>query len=195
MRNVECGMWRAFRNFSLLTALVASCQSDRYQIDGFARQLEQGDTICIVLENKPERLLGMAIVDQGKFYVTGTTETSRFCKAYLSRMKDCNASFLLEPGTIALELNLPPKPSRVSGTKLNNQWQQLNDSIQRMGYELFKLATTKDTCDQATYRAKLQAIDSLHRRMSACIENTARRNADNPLGQYIEENYKAPEFE
>jgi hypothetical protein len=64
-----------------------------------------------------------------------------------------------------------------------------------MGYELFKLATTKDTCDQATYRAKLQAIDSLHRRMSACIENTARRNADNPLGQYIEENYKAPEFE
>ena len=27
-----------------------------------------------------------------------------------------------------------------------------------------------------------------------CILNTARRNSDNPLGQYINENYKAPEF-
>ena len=187
-------MWRAIFSFSLLVSLF-SCQSDAYHIQGYARQLNQNDTICIVLENEPERMLGKAIVNDGKFSVTGHTDTILFCKAYLSRMKDCNASFLLEPGTIALELNLPPKPSRVSGTKLNNQWQQLNDSIQRMGYELFKLATTKDTCDQATYRAKLQAIDSLHRRMSACIENTARRNADNPLGQYIEENYKAPEFE
>ena len=186
---------KLFYGLAVAGIMLCSCQSDRYQINGFARQLKQGDTICIVLENDPKRLLGLAIVDQGRFYLTGTTETSRFCKAYLNRMKDCNASFLLEPGTIALELNLPPKPSRVSGTKLNNQWQQLNDSIQRMGSELFKLATRKDTCNEATHRARLQAIDSLHRRMSACIENTARRNADNPLGQYIEENYKAPEFE
>lgn len=174
--------------------MFCSCQSDRYQIDGFARQLEQGDTICIVLENEPERFLGTAIVHQGKFSVTGTTDTILFCRAYLSRMKDCNASFLLEPGTIALELNLPPKPSRASGTRLNNQWQQLNDSIQRMGTELIKLASTKSPCDEETHRSKLQTIDSLHRRMSACIENTAKRNADNPLGQYIKENYKAPEF-
>jgi len=178
---------KLFYGLAAAGIMLCSCQSDRYQINGFARQLEQGDTICIVLENEPE-------LDQGKFYMTGTTETSRFCKAYLNRMKDCNASFLLEPGTIALELNLPPKPSRVSGTRLNNQWQQLNDSIQRMGTELIKLATTKSLCDEAMHRSKLQTIDSLHRRMSACIENTARRNADNPLGQYIKENYKAPEF-
>lgn len=186
---------RSFIGLAAAGMTLCSCQSDCYQIDGFARQLEQGDTICIVLENEPEQLIGTAIVHQGKFNVTGTTDTILFCKAYLSRMKECNASFMLEPGIIAIELNLPPKPSRISGTRLNNQWQQLNDSIQRMGSELFKLATRKDTCDEATHRARLQAIDSLHRRMSACIENTARRNADNPLGQYIEENYKAPEFE
>lgn len=174
--------------------MLCSCQSDRYQIDGFARQLEQGDTICIVLDDEPERVLGKAVVDQGKFGISGTTETVLFCKAYLSRMKDCSVNFMLESGTITLELNLPPKASRISGTRLNNQWQQLNDSIQRMGTELIQLATTLPPTDETTHRIKLQAIDSLHRRMSECIINTAQRNADNPLGQYIKENYKAPEF-
>ena len=174
--------------------VLCSCQSDRYQIEGYARQLEQGDTICFVLENEPERLLGSAIVNDGRFSVAGTTDTVLFCKAYLSRMKECNVNFMLEPGNITLELNLPPKPSIVSGTKLNNQWQQLNDSIQHLGTELIRLATAKIPNDETTHLARLRAIDSLHRKMSDCILNTARRNADNPLGQYIEENYKAPEF-
>ena len=187
-------MWRAIFNFSLLVSLF-SCQSDAYHIQGYARQLNQNDTICIVLENEPERMLGKAIVNDGKFSVTGHTDTILFCKAYLNRMKNCSVDFMLEPGNITLELNLPPKPSRTSGTKLNNQWQQLNDSIQRMGTKLINLVVSaKTSTDEETHQARLQAIDSLHRRMSDCIVNTARRNADNPLGQYIEKNYKAPEF-
>ena len=187
-------MRRAIFSFSLLVSLF-SCQSDAYHIQGYARQLNQNDTICIVLENEPERMLGKAIVNDGKFSVTGHTDTILFCKAYLNRMKNCNVDFMLEPGNITLELNLPPKPSRTSGTKLNNQWQQLNDSIQRMGTKLINLVVSAKTpADEVTHQARLQAIDSLHRRMSDCIVNTARRNADNPLGQYIEKNYKAPEF-
>ena len=178
-----------------ILASLFSCQSDGYHIQGFARQLEQGDTICIVLENEPERMLGKAIVVDGKFNVTGHTDTVLFCKAYLNRMKSCSVDFMLEPGNITLELNLPPQPPRTSGTKLNNQWQQLNDSIQRMGTKLISLvASAKTPTDEVTHKARLQAIDSLHRRMSDCIVNTARRNADNPLGQYIQTNYKAPEF-
>ena len=201
MWSEECGVRRALRNFSLFTfhlsLLVSlfSCQTDAYHIQGYARQLEQSDTICIVLENEPERMLGKAIVKDGKFSVTGHTDTILFCKAYLNRMKNCCVDFMLEPGNITLELNLPPKPSRTSGTKLNNQWQQLNDSIQRMGTKLINLVVSAKTpADEVTHQARLQAIDSLHRRMSDCIVNTARRNADNPLGQYIEKNYKAPEF-
>ena len=83
-------MWRAIFNFSLLASLF-SCQSDAYHIQGYARQLNQNDTICIVLENEPERMLGKAIVNDGKFSVTGHTDTILFCKAYLNRMRGLHA--------------------------------------------------------------------------------------------------------
>ena len=85
-------MWRAIFSFSLLVSLF-SCQSDAYHIQGYARQLNQNDTICIVLENEPERMLGKAIVNDGKFSVTGHTDTILFCKAYLNRMKNCSVDF------------------------------------------------------------------------------------------------------
>ena len=46
---------KLFYGLAAAGIMLCSCQSDRYQINGFARQLEQGDTICIVLENEPER--------------------------------------------------------------------------------------------------------------------------------------------
>jgi hypothetical protein len=81
----------------------------------------------------------------------------------------------------------------VSGTTINNSWQQLNDSIWILGQEVVKTSLLSVT-DSATQLLRVKTVDSLHRRMSDCILNTARRNSDNPLGQYINQNYKAPEF-
>ena len=179
---------------SLAGALFCACQTDSYHIKGFARELQQGDTICFVTDDKPERILGQAIVNEGTFSVNGTTDTNLMFRAYLKRMPECNVAFFLEPGNIALELNLPPRPSRVSGTMLNNGWQQMNDSVQRFGEQLITLSKDVGITTQDTHRSRLYTIDSLHRRMSACIINTARRNHGNALGRYIEENYKEPEF-
>ena len=106
----------------------------------------------------------------------------------------CQVSFFTEPGIITVELNSEPGTSRVSGTKLNNQWQQLTDSIALMGYQVAK-ALRHPAADSTAQKALAHYVDSLHRQMSACIQNTAQRNKDNPLGRYINENYKAPEFE
>ena len=179
---------------SLAGALFCACQTDSYHIKGFARELQQGDTICFVTDDKPERILGQAIVNEGTFSVNGTTDTNLMFRAYLKRMPECNVVFFLEPGNIALELNLPPRPSRVSGTMLNNGWQQMNDSVQRFGEQLITLSKDVGITTLDTHRSRLYTIDSLHRRMSACIINTARRNHGNALGRYIEENYTEPEF-
>jgi hypothetical protein len=102
-------------------------------------------------------------------------------------------SFFTEPGVTTIELNSEPGTSRVSGTKLNNEWQQLSDSIAIMGNQIAKLLR-HPAADTTAQKALANRVDSLHRRMSDCILHTAQRNKDNPLGKYINENYKAPEF-
>ena len=81
----------------------------------------------------------------------------------------------------------------VSGTKLNNEWQQLTDSVAILGNQVALLLRHPEA-DTTAQKALVTNVDSLHRKMSACILNTAQRNKDNPLGKYINENYKAPEF-
>ena len=174
--------------------VLVSCQSDFYLIKGFARQLQEGDTICLAFGEPSERILDKTIVSDGQFTFSGNTDTTLFCRAYLQSNPTCTVSFFLEPGNIAMEINLPPKSSRVSGTRLNNNWQQLNDSIKLIGAQLIKLSKETGFTDESCNRSRFRAIDSLHRKMSACIIHTARRNNDNALGRYIDINYKEPKF-
>ena len=174
--------------------MLGSCQSDSYQINGFTHHLQEGDTICLTTGDLPEKLLGHAIVNEGKFHITGTTDTTLLCQLYLKRETPCAVSFFLEPGTITVELTPPPAQSKVSGTKLNNAWQQLNDSVRYLGSQLIHLAKTAGEFSENAHLSRLRAIDSLHRKMSDCILNTAKRNHHNALGKYIQENYKEPEF-
>ena len=70
----------------------------------------------------------------------------------------------------------------------------MNDAIQRMGNKLFRIIERQDS-DSIVHLARLRAVDSLHREMSDLIVNTGQRNRDNPLGRFILENYKEPEFQ
>ena len=188
------------RHKSLIGLVVAglalcSCQSDVYQINGCASQLKNGDTITLRLEDPPQKLLGEAIVTDGTFRFVGTTDTTLFCKAYRNGDQLTSVSFFLEPGTITIELNQHPQPSRVSGTLLNNEWQALNDTVQKLGTKLIRLAQISTLQHPPLPRPQLQHdIDSLHRRLSDCITETAQRNQHNLLGTYIMNNYKKPEF-
>ena len=174
--------------------VLSSCQSDSYKIKGYARQLKDGDTITLVLEDPPRKVLGQTLVTDGHFAFSGTTDTTLFCRAYLNREPLTATSFFLEPGAITIELHRYPIPSRVSGTLLNNEWQMLNDTVQKLGNRLIRLAE-QSTHQQVTNREQLHhTIDSLHRQLSAVIKATGHRNRANPLGQYIEHNYKDPEF-
>ena len=77
---------------------------------------------------------------------------------------------------------------------MNNEWQELNDEVQTLGDQLIRTAETASKAGTSNRQQLQQQIDSLHRRISICITNTASRNKDNVLGKYIKENYKEPEF-
>lgn len=156
--------------------MCCACQSDSFYINGYARDCQEGDTICLALEDDTT-LFAQTTVKDGFFRLSGTTDTTSLCRAFLKREPGNVVSFFLEPGNITIEFHRLPAVSRVSGTIINNEWQKLYDSVNLI------------------FNDRSQPFDSLHRRMSACILHAAQRNKDNPLGRYIEEHYKKPEFE
>ena len=171
--------------------VLCSCQSNTYQIDGFARSFAEGDTICLMKEGGAP--IAISTVSNGKFSFYGEIQETGLYSVMAKKAPACQVSFFTEPGTTTIELNSQPGTSRVSGTRLNNEWQQLTDSIELMGYEVARLLR-HPAADTTAQKALANRVDSLHRRMSVCILNTAQRNKANPLGKYINENYKAPEF-
>ena len=184
---------KIFFGLTVVGALCLSCQSNVYQIRGFAHDFTDGDTICLRFECDEERPVLITQVADGKFTFSGETDATTLCHIYHKNIPESTVSFFLEPSEITVELSLLLERNRVSGTTINNSWQQLNDSIWILGQEVVKTSLLPVT-DSVTQLLRVKATDSLHRRMSDCILNTARRNSGNPLGQYINQNYKAPEF-
>ena len=90
-------------NIKSLTGLAAvsfllACQSDFYQIDGYAKDFKNGDTICLISDNSPMSISQQTIVENGKFYFSGHTDAIRFCTVYVKHEPASKASLFLEPG-------------------------------------------------------------------------------------------------
>jgi len=173
--------------------LCLSCQSNFYQIDGQASNCQDGDTICLAYDNEPDRYFAFAIVSNGRFTFTGETTSTNLCRIYPIHKSNNGVSLFLEPDKLTVELSQKNALNRVSGSKINNQWQLLNDSIRILGERIVRIVQ-EPVSDSISQKERVITIDSLHRRMLDCIDNTAQRNKDNALGIYIRENYKKPEF-
>lgn len=173
--------------------LLLACQSNSFQINGYAKAFQEGDTICLSFNEQVDSPFTQTVVRDGKFMFAGETDSFWLCRAYVKQQPDCGTTFFMEPGHITIELNPSPAISRVSGTKCNNEWQHLADSVNLLARDIANILRHPAT-DLQTQQMNTHIIDSLHRRMSDCILHTAQRNSDNPLGQYIQNNYKKPEF-
>jgi len=174
-------------------SLLLACQSNSYQINGFARAFQEGDTVCLATESPEPSLLAQTVIRDGKFLFKGETDSIMLCRTYMKHEPDCDVVFFLESGNITIEINPQPDFSRVSGTIINNEWQRLADSVQLLANDIF-LILKKPAKDSQTQVLQTHSVDSLHRRMSDCILHTAQRNSNNPLGRYIMKHYKKPEF-
>ena len=84
--------------------LLCSCQSNTYQIDGFARSFAEGDTICLMKEGGEP--IAISTVSNGKFSFYGEIRETGLYSVMAKKAPACQVSFFTEPGTITIELNL-----------------------------------------------------------------------------------------
>lgn len=184
---------RSFYILAVAGLIISSCESHYYKVEGYTRDFADGDTICLKAASPTFSQLRYTTVASGKFHFAGEADSVMLYEIYASKAPKEGITFFNVAGTTTVELNHKPHHSRVSGTMVNNNWQQLADSIDLYA-AMIKHILRRKTNDTLSIRLRAQSIYSLHRQMSDCITHTATRNKHNPLGQYILANYKAPEF-
>ena len=96
----------------------------------------------------------------------------------LCRIPDTQVLFFNEPGNVYIELSPHEGMTRVSGTKLNNEWQALNDTVAKYDQLLRDLFGNHS---DSLYNQVSAIYDTLQQR----ILQTADRNRDNALGHFI----------
>jgi hypothetical protein len=164
--------------------LLTGCQSGKIQINGDVLGFQDGDTICLTTDLDGLTPMTRVIVKDGHFSAEEMADSIRLYVVYPSGKPECRATFFSEPGSITVTMSNRPGESRVHGSKLNNEWQALNDKASEYGQRIIRLVNTK-----AEDRNLFTQVSKLHRELADMIDETAKQNSDNYLGQFIKEHW------
>ena len=172
---------------ALAALCFAACQSDTYYIKGEAQGLADGTVVYLAEAEGTQRVLDSLVVSDGRFSGEGaaTDDAPLFCKLYPKGHADGGLLFFLVTGNIYAELSAETGASRVSGSKINNQWQALNDTVGKYDARLRELFSADSLAPRNVYAETARIYSTLSRRIS----ETAQRNSDNALGRFISSHY------
>ncbi|MBR0259588.1 MAG: AhpC/TSA family protein [Prevotella sp.] len=171
-------------------ALLTSCQSNSYKISGTvssAEGLADGDTLFVTQDLQTGIPSDTLIIKDGKFEMSGETDSTTLCMIYSAIRNEINSAFFLESGSINIELTEQPGGSRVSGTICNNQWQTLNDSVMSIGKEINRIAEHiyGNNLSQEEQQKGMEQIERLNKRFADLVVKTAEKNIDNEFGYFL----------
>ena len=168
--------------------LSVGCQSNIYHIKGEAKDFADGTKLYMTAEmDSMHRTLDTITVNNGKFRYEGETDSVVLCRLYCPKVPETALLFFIEPGNLYIELSKVAGLSRVSGTKVNNEWQALNDTVAKYDEQLRTLFHPKDSISP---RKVYSETDRIYTTLTRRITETAARNRDNALGRFI--NTKKP---
>ena len=173
--------------FSAAVLALTACHSNTYKISGSVEGLEDGDTLYITNDLQTGIPTDTLIVKDGKFELSGETDSTYLCMVYSEKRNELNAPFFVEPGNISIKLVETPGASRVGGTKCNEQWQELNDSVMTIGKEINRIAEHiyGNTVDEMEQQKGMEQIDKLNQRFSAIVVKTTEKNIKNEFGYFL----------
>jgi thiol-disulfide isomerase/thioredoxin len=149
--------------------------------------LADGDTLFITKDLQTGIPSDTLIIQDGKFKISGETDSTALCMIYSTKRNEINAAFFMEPGTINIQLTGQPGGSRVGGTTCNNQWQTLNDSVMSIGKEINRIAEHiyGNNLSQEEQQKGMEQIDKLNKRFAELVVKTAEKNIDNEFGYFL----------
>lgn len=173
----------------ILTAasiLLAACQSDTYKIYGLADSLNNGDTLFITTDFANGNPLDTIIVENGKFEIEGTADSTFLCLIY-NHNKNMFIPFFIEPGNINIQLSDNPVHNRVSGTSTNNKWREMNDSSIRIGREISIIASQLNTSDLTNDEQDhlIEKYGKLMSQFRALVLKYTKANISNEFGYFL----------
>ena len=175
--------------FLLATCFMsAGCQSKSYKIEGSCSgSIADGDTLFITNGINTEKPIDTVVVKDGKFELSGNTDSTFMCMIYSTKDIAINQSFFIEPGTIKLNVSENPTQQKVSGTDTNDKWQVMNDSVLFIAVKINQIASnlyqSKTTLSEQ--KEMLATVEELHKQYSAIIIDFAKKNISNELGYFI----------
>ena len=173
--------------FSVAVLALTACHSNAYKISGNVEGLKDGDTLYITNDLQTGIPTDTLIVKDGKFELSGETDSTYIAMIYSGARNELNAPFFVEPGNITIKLAETPGASRVGGTKCNEQWQELNDSVMTIGKEINRIAEHiyGNTIDEMEQQKGMEQIDKLNQRFSAIVVKTTEKNIKNEFGYFL----------
>ena len=173
--------------FSAAVLALTACHSNAYKISGTAEGLADGDTLFVTNDMQTGIPTDTLIVKDGKFELSGETDSTYLCMVYSEKRNELNAPFFVEPGNISIKLADTPGASRVGGTKCNEQWQELNDSVMTIGKEINRIAEHiyGNTVDEMEQKKGMEQIEKLNQRFSAVVVKITEKNIKNEFGYFL----------
>lgn len=171
------------------TLLLTACQRDTCRIRGEAKGWKDGTLLYLSVNPDNGHPFDSIRVDGGRFDYLLTTDSIRLCLLYPSTKSPSEGVyFFTEPGNIYIELLPKIAASRVSGTVINNEWQALNNDVAHCDRRLRRIM--REAKDSINVRRLHADINRLYEDINKNISETAMRNRDNALGQFINSHYR-----
>lgn len=172
---------------ALLIGALTACQSTTYQVKGTIEGAADGDTLFLTSDLQTGIPSDTIFVEDGKFHISGEADSVRLCMIYSAKRNELNAPFFIEPGIISIQIKETPGASRVGGTKCNDEWQVLNDSVISIGKEINRIAEHiyGNTVTPEEQQKGMEAIDKLNQRFSNMIINMCEKNIRNEFGYFL----------
>lgn len=166
---------------------LAACQSNTYQIKGTVEDV-QGDTLFLTTDLQQGTPRDTIIVKDGRFELSGETDSTYFCLIYSKNEEALNIPFFIEPGTIKILLSKTPGGSRVGGTAINDEWQRMTDSTMVIGKEINNIAEkvfANENATQEEQQKAMEQIEKLNQRHAKAVLGFTERNINNELGYFL----------
>ena len=180
----------------LATMIVVACKdrpdgdASHYTVEGTAPGFADGDTL--LLAQSDGTVIDTIIVRDQSFTYDGTTDSVRLVSLYEQRNNVNWIDFFTEGGTISITIGREPGNAKVSGSTVNNAWQQLVDDTAPFYAKMQQLDDSLYSDHELSREAQwviIERYNQLFSEINKKVLEAAEKNVDNELGYFLVVNY------
>ena len=178
--------------FAAAAMLMAACQNpnpNAYTISGAIEGVEEGDTIELgVAQGRELQTMNTAIVTDGKYTFTGTTDTCQM--AFISVAGKPQARLFVEPGNITADI-LEEGETRAAGSPNNDRMNKFDADMQAIYDEYGELSKKlQEMGEEAEGAADIKAqMEAVEGKFDEVVKAAVSDNADSELGLFLLQQY------